>query len=66
MKHFFFLFLFVPIALFANKTLQLEIAKTEEFVSDVRMQRADTNGMHVLGFLGDFAFLFCSLLLSNP
>lgn len=30
MKHFFFLFLFVPIALFANKTLQLEIAKTED------------------------------------
>ena len=36
------------------RDLEIEIAKTEEFLSSVRMQRADTNGAHVLGFLGDF------------
>ena len=36
------------------REINIEIAKTEEFLSDVRMQRADTNGAHVLGFLGDF------------
>lgn len=31
----------------------MQIASTEEFLSDVRRQRADTNGAHVLGFFGD-------------
>lgn len=36
------------------KDLQIELAKTEEFLNSVRMQRHDTNGAHVMGFLGDF------------
>jgi hypothetical protein len=36
------------------KDIRIEIAKTEEFLSNVRMQRRSTNGMHVLGALGDF------------
>lgn len=39
---------------FTCKDINIEIAKTEEFLSQVRMQRADTSGAHVLGFLGDF------------
>ena len=39
---------------FTCKDINIEIAKTEEFLSDVRIQRADTSGAHVLGFLGDF------------
>jgi hypothetical protein len=36
------------------REIGLEIAKTEEFLSDVRIKRKDTSGKHVLGFLGDF------------
>lgn len=36
------------------KDIKIEIAKSEEFLSDVRMQRANTSGAHVLGALGDF------------
>lgn len=36
------------------KDLKIEIAKTEEFLSSVSMQRKNTNTAHVLGFLGDF------------
>lgn len=36
------------------REIQLETAKAEEFLTNLRMQRADTNGAHVLGFLGDF------------
>lgn len=39
---------------FTCKDINIEIAKTEEFLSTIRMQRADTSGAHVLGFLGDF------------
>jgi hypothetical protein len=36
------------------KEIKIETAKTDEFLSSVRMQRHDTNGAHVMGFLGDF------------
>ncbi len=36
------------------KEIELQKASTQEFLSDVRMQRADTGGAHVLGALGDF------------
>lgn len=36
------------------KQIRLEIAKTESFLSDLAIQRADTNIAHVAGFLGDF------------
>lgn len=36
------------------KQVGLEINKTEAFLSDLRIQRTDTNIMHVAGFLGDF------------
>ena len=36
------------------KDIKLEISKAESFLSDLRIQRADTNVMHVAGFLGDF------------
>lgn len=39
---------------FDCKDIHIEIAKAEEFLSDVRMQRAHTSGAHVLGALGDF------------
>ena len=39
---------------FTCKDVEIEIAKTESFLSEVRMKRADTSGAHVLGFLGDF------------
>lgn len=41
-------------AQFACRDVQLQIASTHEFINDVRRQRANTNGAHVLGFLGDF------------
>jgi hypothetical protein len=34
--------------------IDLEIEKTEYFIADIQMQRRDTSGAHVLGFLGDF------------
>lgn len=34
--------------------IKIEIGKSEEFLSDIRMQRHDTNSAHVMGFLGDF------------
>lgn len=39
---------------FSCKDISNQIASTEEFLSDVRMQRANTSGAHVLGALGDF------------
>jgi len=39
---------------FDCKDLRIEIAKSEEFLTDIRMQRRDTSGAHVLGALGDF------------
>jgi hypothetical protein len=39
---------------FTCKDVALQTASTEEFLSDLRMQRADTSGAHVLGALGDF------------
>lgn len=39
---------------FNCRDLRIETAKTEEFMSSVRMQRRDMSGAHVLGFLGDF------------
>lgn len=36
------------------RDIALEMAKTDEFLHSVRMQRTDTSGAHVLGFLGDF------------
>lgn len=39
---------------FTCRDIKKEIASTEAFLSDVRMARADTNGAHVLGFMGDF------------
>lgn len=39
---------------FTCRDIEIEIAKTEEFLSSVRMQRKDTNGAQVLGFFGDF------------
>lgn len=36
------------------REIQIEAAKTEEFLYDVRRTRKDTNAAHVLGFLGDF------------
>ena len=36
------------------REIDLEIAKSEEFLSSVRIERADTSGSHVLGALGDF------------
>lgn len=39
---------------FDCKDIMIEIAKTEEFLSSVRMQRMETSGAHVLGALGDF------------
>lgn len=40
--------------MFTCRDITLEIAKTEEFLSDIRMQRRETSGAHVLGALGDF------------
>jgi len=34
--------------------IALEIEKTEFFIADIQLQRRDTSGAHVLGFLGDF------------
>ena len=34
--------------------ITLEIEKTEFFLADIRRQRSETSGAHVLGFLGDF------------
>lgn len=39
---------------FSCKDIKIETAKAEEFLSSVRMERRNTNGAHVLGFLGDF------------
>lgn len=39
---------------FTCRDIEIEVAKAEEFLSDVRMQRAHTSGAHVLGALGDF------------
>lgn len=39
---------------FDCKDIRIEIAKTDEFLSSIRMQRHDTSGAHVLGALGDF------------
>ncbi len=39
---------------FTCRDIELDIARTQEFLNDVRMTRHDTNGAHVLGFLGDF------------
>ena len=36
------------------KEVNIELAKAEEFLSDIRKQRLETNGAHVIGFLGDF------------
>jgi hypothetical protein len=36
------------------RDIRLETVRTEQFLSNVRMQRRDTNAAHVLGFLGDF------------
>lgn len=36
------------------KQVELEIVKTEAFLEDVRRQRSDVSGAHVLGALGDF------------
>lgn len=36
------------------REIALQIDSTEEFLSDVRRQRMDTSGAHVLGFFGDF------------
>jgi hypothetical protein len=36
------------------KQIELEIAKSESFLSDLRIKRSETNVMHVAGFLGDF------------
>ncbi len=39
---------------FTCKEIEIEIAKANEFLSDIRIQRANTSGAHILGFLGDF------------
>ncbi|MCA9232482.1 MAG: hypothetical protein KDA57_17670 [Planctomycetales bacterium] len=39
---------------FSCKDIRIEIAKSDEFLSAIRMQRRDTSGAHVLGALGDF------------
>ncbi|MDX2027747.1 MAG: hypothetical protein SFW62_03830 [Alphaproteobacteria bacterium] len=39
---------------YSCKDIHIEIAKADEFLSSVRMQRHDTSGAHVLGFMGDF------------
>jgi hypothetical protein len=39
---------------FNCKDLRIEIAKSEEFLTSIRMQRRETSGAHVLGALGDF------------
>jgi len=39
---------------FTCNDIRKNLASTEEFLSDIRRQRAATNGAHVLGFLGDF------------
>lgn len=39
---------------FTCHDIKIEMAKAQEFLDSVRMQRHDTNGAHVLGFLGDF------------
>jgi len=39
---------------FECRDIRIEMAKAEEFLFDVRRTRRDTNGAHVLGFLGDF------------
>lgn len=39
---------------FTCKDIKLDIARTQEFLMNVKMSRHDTNGAHVLGFLGDF------------
>ena len=39
---------------YSCKDIKIEAAKTEEFLNSVKMQRHNTNGAHVLGFLGDF------------
>jgi len=36
------------------RQVTIELAKAQEFVDDIRKQRLETNGAHVLGFLGDF------------
>ncbi len=39
---------------FTCKDIRIEIAKSEEFLNSIRMQRHETSGAHVLGALGDF------------
>jgi hypothetical protein len=39
---------------FTCKDIRIEIAKSEEFLTSIRMQRRETSGAHVLGALGDF------------
>jgi uncharacterized membrane protein YjgN (DUF898 family) len=39
---------------YSCKEIKIESAKTDEFLNSVKMQRHDTNGAHVMGFLGDF------------
>lgn len=36
------------------KNINLEIAKAESFLADLRIKRSETNIMHVAGFMGDF------------
>ena len=40
--------------MFTCKDIQIEIAKSEQFLASVRKTRAETNTAHVLGFFGDF------------
>jgi hypothetical protein len=36
------------------RDIRLEVVRAEQFLTNVRIQRRDTNAAHVLGFLGDF------------
>lgn len=36
------------------RDIRLEIARAEQFLSDIRIRRRDTSAAHVLGFLADF------------
>ena len=39
---------------FTCKDVRLEIARAEEFLSNIRKERSKISGVHVLGALGDF------------
>ena len=41
-------------AAFTCRDIKLQIAQSEEFLNNVRIQRHDTSSAHVMGFLGDF------------